>query len=123
MKSLALWKVRLAFGLVMLALLTMGTISYRSMVISDNNNKSVRHVRETLTNTQELALAIESIESASRGFVLTGEESYLESYRANVARVAQDQATLRAQTADNSVQQLYSPNLGLLAAERIRYAD
>jgi PAS domain S-box-containing protein len=123
MKSLALWKMRLAFGFAMLTLLLMGSFSYRWMLISDESDRWVRHTQEVLTNIKDLALAIESIESASRGFVLTGEESDLEAYRANVARVAQDQAIVRNLTADNPVQQVHCSALEVLASERIQRAN
>ena len=123
MKSFLNAKVRLAFGFAMLTLLLMGSFSYRWMLVSDESERWVRHTHEVLTNIQDLALAMESIESASRGFVLTGEESDLEAYRANVARVAQDQAVIRGLTADNPVQQIHFPDLEVLAAERIQRAD
>ena len=123
MKSFLNAKVRLAFGFAMLAVLLMGLFSFRWMLISDESDRWVRHTHEVLTNIQDLALAMESIESASRGFVLTGEESDLNAYRANVAKVAQDQAIIRNLTADNPVQQIHFPALEVLAAERIQRAD
>ena len=123
MKSFLNAKVRLAFGFAMLTLLLMGSLSYRWMIVSDESDRWVRHSHEVLTNIQGLALAMESIESASRGFVLTGNESDLEAYRANVSRVARDQATIRSLTADNPAQQIHFPNLEILAAERIQRAD
>jgi PAS domain S-box-containing protein len=123
MKSFLNRKVRLAFGIAMLTLLLMGSLSYRWMVVSDESDRWVRHTHEVLSSIQDLALAMESIESSSRGFVLTGLESDLDAYRLNVARVARDQAIIRGLTADNPVQQLHFPNLEVLAAERIQRAD
>ena len=123
MKSFLNAKVRLAFGIAMLTLLLMGALSYRWMTVSDESDRWVRHTHEVLANIQDLALAMESIESASRGFVLTGKDSDLDAYRTNVARVALDQATIRALTADNPVQQVHFPDLEILAAERIQRAD
>jgi PAS domain S-box-containing protein len=113
----------LAFGLALLTLLVMGVLSYRWMVVSDESDNWVRHSQDVLAKIQDLSLAMESIESASRGFVLTGKDSDLDAYRANVARVAQDQAAIRMLTADNSVQQIHFPDLEVLAAERIQHAD
>jgi PAS domain S-box-containing protein len=93
------------------------------MVVSDESDNWVRHSQDVLAKIQDLSLAMESIESASRGFVLTGKDSDLDAYRANVARVAQDQAAIRMLTADNSVQQIHFPDLEVLAAERIQHAD
>jgi len=122
-KSFLSRMVRLAFGFAMLTLLLMGAVSYRWMVISDDSDRWVRHTHEVLSNIQDLALAMESIESATRGFVLTGKESDLDAYRANVARVAQDQATIRSLAVDTTVQQIYIPQLQVLSAERIQRAE
>ena len=123
MKSFLSRKVRLAFGFAMLTLLLMGLVSYRWMVVSDDSDRWVRHTHEVMENIQDLALAMESIESETRGFVLTGMESDLAAYRTNVARVARDQAAIRALTADNPVQQIHFPDLEVLAGERIQRAD
>ena len=113
----------MAFGFAMLALLLMGLFSYRWMVVSDESDSQVRHTHEVLANIQDLALAMESIESATRGFVLTGKESDLDAYRADVSRVEQDQAAIRTLTADNPAQQIHFPALEVLAAGRIQRAD
>ena len=123
MKSFLSRKVRLAFGFAMLTLLLMGLVSYRWMTVSDDSDRWVRHTHDVMENIQDLALSMESIESATRGFVLTGKESDLEAYRANVARVAQDQAAIRSLTADNPIQQIHFPDLEVLASERIQRAD
>jgi len=123
MKDLLNQKVQLAFGLAMLTLLLMGFLSYRWMVASDESDNWVRHSHEVRSNIQDLALAMEGVESASRGFVLTGDESDLDAYRACISRVALDQAVLRALTADNPAQQIHLPDLELLTAQRIQRAD
>jgi len=123
MKYLLSHKVQLAFGLAMLTLLLMGLFSYRWMVASDESDIWVHHTHEVMSNIQDLALAMKGLESASRGFVLTGDESDLDAYRASISRVALDQATLRALTADNSAQQIHFPDLEFLANQRIQRAD
>ena len=123
MKSFLNRKVRLAFGFAMLTLLLMGTLSYRMTVVSEENDRWVRHTHDVLANIQDLALAMESIESSSRGFVLTGKESDLDAYRADVARVAQDEASIRSLTADNPAQQIHFPAVEGLAAERVQRAN
>jgi PAS domain S-box-containing protein len=123
MKSFLNAKVRIAFGFAMLTLLLMGTLSYRMMILSDESSQWVRHTHIVIENIQDLALTMENIESSSRGFVLTGDESILGSYRANVLRANQDEATIRALTADNPAQQIHFPTVETLATERIQQAD
>lgn len=116
-------KVRLAFGFAMLTLLLMGAVSYRLMVISDESGRWARHTNEVLTNIQNLLLAIERVESSSREFLLTGNESDLDLYRANVLNVERDQEAIRNLTADNPIQQSRIPELKSLAAENIRNTE
>jgi len=123
MKSFLNQKVRLAFGFAMLTLVLMGTFSYRWMSISEKSSHWVRHTHEVIESIQDLALAMETIESSSRGFVLSGSETELTAYRANVLRAEQDQATIRTLTADNPAQQNHFPTVETLATERIAHAD
>jgi CHASE3 domain sensor protein len=83
----------------------------------------VRHTHAVIETIQDLALAMENVESASRGFVLSGKESDLIAYRSNVLKAEQDQATIRTLTADNPVQQVHFPTVETLATERIQHAD
>ena len=123
MRSFLNRKVKLAFGFAMLTLLFLGSFSYRWMVISDESGRWVRHTHEVIENIQDLALALGSVRSGSRGFALTGQESDLATYRADASRAAQDLAAIRNQTADNPNQQRHFPDIEILAAERIQYAD
>jgi CHASE3 domain sensor protein len=64
-----------------------------------------------------------SSESSCRGFALTGEESYLESYRTSLLRLEQDQDTIRNLTVDNPDQQRRLPLLATLVARQIGQMD
>lgn len=116
-------KMRLAFASAMLTLLVVGAISYREMVVSRDSARRVSHTHEVLESIHDLLFAVESIGSNSRGFALTGKESYLESYRTGVLKVAQDQAAIRHLTLDNPVQQRQIPLLESLTAQKIQRAE
>jgi diguanylate cyclase (GGDEF)-like protein/PAS domain S-box-containing protein len=116
-------KMRLAFASAMLTLLVVGAISYREMVVSRDSARWVSHTHEVLESIHDLVFAVESIGSNSRGFALTGKESYLESYRTGVAKVAQDQAAIRQLTLDNPVQERQIPLLESVTARKIQGAE
>jgi methyl-accepting chemotaxis protein len=63
------------------------------------------------------------VESSDRGFALTGEESYLESYRASILSAQQDEAAVRNLTKDNPKQQLQLSALEELMARKIWLGD
>jgi len=116
-------KVQLGFGAAILALLIVGAASYRGLVVSSASTRWVRHTHDVLETLQDLQFAMQSIESSSRGFVLTGNENYLESYHSSRSRAAQDQAALRGLTVDNAQTQRQLRALEQLAAQEIQEAE
>ena len=116
-------KVQLAFGSAILALLVAGAVFYRAIVLSNESDRRLRHTHEVLANLHDLGFAMEAIESSSRGFVLTGKESYLETDRASRLIVAQDEQIVRNLTVDNPKQQNQLPALEKLTAEQFALAD
>jgi PAS domain S-box-containing protein len=116
-------KVQLGFGSAILALLIVGAASYRGLVVSSASTPWVRHTHDVLESLQDLQFTMERIESSSRGFVLTGNENYVETYHSSRSRAAQDQAELRSLTADNAQSQRRLSELEQLAAQRIEDAE
>jgi CHASE3 domain sensor protein len=94
-------KVQVAFVSAIIALLVVGATSYRGTVVSSESERWVRHTHDVLENLQELLFTAESIESSYRGFVLSGRESFVQSYRASISTATQSMATVRSLTADN----------------------
>ena len=117
------WKVQLGFGTAILALLIVGAASYRGLIVSSASTRWVRHTHDVLEGLQDLQFAMKSIESSSRGFVLTGNEDYLETYYSSRSRAAQDQSGLRSLTADNAQTQRRLSALEPLAAQQIQEAE
>ena len=96
---------KIAFAFAMLTLLLMGAVSYRSLVVSEESDRWVRHTHEVLENIKGLQFDLATVDSNRRGYLLTDYESTLEAYRASLLKVKQDQATLLSLTADNPIQQ------------------
>jgi PAS domain S-box-containing protein len=115
--------MQLAFGAAILTLAAVGALSYRSMVVSGESDRWVRHTHEVLQNLEDLRFALESVESSVSGYVLTGEESYIASYRASRLRVEQDEAAVGSLTVDNPAQQRQIATFETLAAEKIQLAE
>ena len=123
MKTFLNQKIRLAFGFAMLILLLMGSISYQSLLRSQEGSRWVRHTHDVIEHIQDLALTLESVESTSRGYVLTGKESDIEANRTSVQKGNQDLAELRSLTADNASQQSRLPTIEALTAALIEDSD
>ena len=122
-KALLNWKVQLAFGSAIAILLVVGAFSYRSIVVSSESDRWVRHTYEVLVKLQELLFTLEDVESSSRGFVLAGQESFLSTYRASVSSAEQHQTTLRTMTADNPEQQRRLSVLEGLTAQKSQHTE
>lgn len=116
-------KVQLAFGSAILALLVVGAFSYRGIVLSSESDRWLRHTHEVLATLHELGFAMETVESSSREFVLTGNESYLGTYRASRLIAEQDQEIVRNLTVDNPKQESQLSALEGLIAEEFALAD
>jgi PAS domain S-box-containing protein len=123
LKSLLKQKVQLAFGFALLTLLLVGTASYHWIAVSEESTQWVWHTHEVLSNLQDLLLSMESVDSSSREFVLTGKESSLEPYYVSMQKVAEDREAIRNLTLDNAVQQRQLPAVAKLAAENIEHAN
>ena len=98
-------KVLGGFAFAFLLLAAIGIISYRNTnsILAD-----VREVEHTHRILQELALALSSeqdLETGQRGYLLTGEDRYLERYNDGLLRIDRNLQILRDSTSDNPNQQ------------------
>jgi CHASE3 domain sensor protein len=125
MKSSSVWnrKAQLGFGAAILTLLGAGVISYRALVLSNRSQGWVRHTDQVLEKLQEVLSASQNIESSSRGFALTGDQSYIETFKANVLQESRAEASVDELTVDNLEQQRRAPHLKKLLAEKIRFSE
>ena len=122
-RTRANWRVALAFGAALLTLLIVGGVSYRSMVGSNEDDQWVQHTRETIGSLESVLAAQAGIDSSIRGFALSGNEAYLDSYRAAALRADQAEAAVRTLTRDNPTQQVRLTALETLAAAKIKRAE
>jgi len=112
-------KVRLGFAFALACLAIVGVVSYLSVVRLNEDAGWVEHTHEVLSRLELLLAAVTDSETAERGYVITGDESYLEPYR-NSANVADDQVRrLRELTADNPVQQQRLASVAPLVSDRL----
>lgn len=82
-------------------LVCIGTLSYWSEVRNARDREWVTHTLHVVEKLQALRIDITQCETGQRGFMLTGQDSYLELYRAGVDQVRQDMKELPDLTADN----------------------
>lgn len=112
------WKLHIAFGSAFILLTFVGALSYRSISESNESALWVTHTRDVLKSIELLRYSMEAITSNIRGFLITGDDFYLATYRANLADVRQQNMELRNLTADNPEQQRKIPALEVLIAHK-----
>jgi CHASE3 domain sensor protein len=122
-KSLSNHTVQRAFGFAIVALLIVSAISYRGIALSSESYDRVRQSHEAIENLQDLLLEMRRVESSDRGFLLTGDENTLQSYRDAAAHADQLETTVRNLTVDNATRQRNITIPVQLAGQKIQFAE
>lgn len=93
------------FGLSAITLVTIATIAYFNASATIENEKWVDHTYLVRSKLASLQSDFIDGETGVRGFVLTGNESYLEPYKDSLGTISATLNDLRRLTADNQNQQ------------------
>jgi len=93
------------FGTALAILIFVGVLSFLSMVQSIEDRQWVTHTHVVLEKLDGLLSDLLDAETGQRGYIITGEESYLQPYKDGFAHVHEDLRALRELTADNPNQQ------------------
>lgn len=89
-----------------MALLIGNTVlSYRNILTIIENEQWVSHTHEVLTELEAVLSTLKDAETGQRGYLLTGQEPYLEPYQSAISEVYRSVDRLQASTADNPLQQ------------------
>src|SRR5712691_1008979 len=104
------WKIgnRLVLGGFVIAtgiLVFVGRQSYQNTARFAEVSEWRKHTYEVLRNLDETVARLVDAETGQRGYLLTGEESYLEPYRAAIKNIDQTIGNLKSLTSDNPNQQ------------------
>jgi PAS domain S-box-containing protein len=112
-------KVQLGFAFALTCLAVVGVVSYFRVVRLSENAAWVEHTHEVLSSLELLLAAATDSETAERGYVITGDDSYLEPYRQAAAIVDAQARRVRELTADNRAQQQRLDLVEPLLADRL----
>jgi signal transduction histidine kinase/CheY-like chemotaxis protein/CHASE3 domain sensor protein len=94
----------LGFGLAVVAVIVMAAFTYRSLLTNAAGRESVTHTISVIEQMQALLSTVKDAETAQRGFLLTGEETYLEPYSNALGALPTELAEARRLLADNPQQ-------------------
>jgi signal transduction histidine kinase len=83
----------------------------------------VIHSYQVIGDTNNLLSDLENMETAQRGYVITGQQSFLEPYTTSLPDVDKQFQALQVLTADNAVQQQYLSTMKPLIAAKIAWVQ
>jgi len=94
-------RIAVGFGISFVLLLGIGAVAYRGADALARASYSVTHTHQVIEHVVGMLSQLQEAEASQRGFLLTGEENYLEPYHAAVELVDRLSRELRTLTADN----------------------
>jgi len=109
--------------LLLLSIATVITISIFESKQVDNTAKLVAHTNEVLVHTERLLSSVKDNESGSRGYVLTGQKTFLDQVERSKKRTEEELLRLRSLTSDNPVTQQMIDSLTFHINNRITFSD
>jgi len=98
-------KIGAGFALALAAVVVIGSVSYRSTIKLTETADWVDHSHKVIESLEGVISDLKDAETGQRGFLLTGDEHYLEPYNMATNAVHQKVADLRRLTQDNPNQQ------------------
>jgi signal transduction histidine kinase len=106
-------------GFALIILSFIGMLSFWSEVRSEEDRGLVRHTYMVVGKLQDVRIDITQAETGQRGYLLTGQDAYLQLYGAGVSQVRQDMDELGELIADNPVERAAIKRLDPLIAARL----
>ncbi|MEG4232541.1 CHASE3 domain-containing protein [Microcoleus sp. Pol11C3] len=98
-------QITVGIGMAVALLILNAATSYRNTLKLVENERWVSHTHQVLTELEATLSTLKDAETGQRGYLLTGEERYLEPYHSAIARINEQVVGLQQLTADNNRQQ------------------
>lgn len=98
-------QITAGIGMAVALLIFNAATSYRNTLKLIENERWVGHTHRVLTELEATLSTLKDAETGQRGYLLTGEERYLEPYHSAIDRINEQVVGLQQLTADNKPQQ------------------
>ena len=112
-------KIGFGFAMSVALLTTIGLISYQSTNKLIETSRREKHTYQVLSQLEELSSQVTNAETGQRGYIITGEQRYLEPLQAAIQVLQPKVKELRRLTADNPNQQRQLDILELLINKKL----
>ena len=114
-------KIIFGLGAALLSLIIISVLAHWQIRTLISTNGWVAYTQEMLVTLEAVFSYIKEVETGQRGYVITGETTYLEYYQSATAQVEQSLQTLQQLTADNPGQQERLAELRPLVTRRLAF--
>ena len=112
-------KLGAGFGFVLVIFVLVGVLSYRSAQEQVREAEWVAHTHNVLTGLTVLLSHMQDAETGQRGFVITGDDTYLQPFNAGIAAAETERRRVANLVADNPRQLTRAESLAPLMADTI----
>lgn len=93
-------KINVGFGVALAFLVIIGLASYRSITRLVDTVHLELHTHEVLAELDDIFFQLQNAETGQRGYLLTGEERYLDPYHTAIQKIDQEVRALRQLTVE-----------------------
>ena len=112
-----------SIGLLLLSIVSIVLISILESKSVNKTAKLVTHTQDVLYHTERLLTLVIGNETGSRGYVITGNQSFLEPLKRSKKDIYKELATLKELTNDNPPQQARVDSLSSMVNTRFAFSD
>lgn len=98
-------QITVGLGVTLVLILANAVVSYRNTLKLFENEQWVSHTYQVLTELEATLSTLKDAETGQRGYLITGEEQYLQPYQSAIAQINTRIKSLKQLTADNPQQQ------------------
>lgn len=113
----------LSFAVIILLLFVNGTLAYKTLGDLTRHQRSVVGTLNTINSVSEVYTALLNAEVGQRGYLLTGQVSYLEPFRASIGEMENHLDALAAVTVPSPEQQALVKRLGAAVTQQLAALD
>ena len=116
-------KIVSAFLLSIAVLVLIGFYSYRTTYEYKNAADWVNHTEQVIAQAQAIVSDVQDIETAQRGYVITGENKYQEAYKSGLTRVNASYDSLRNMVLDDPARGPLLDSIQKTIATKVEFAQ
>lgn len=116
-------RILVGFVFALLFLIINAVISYQATDTLIENQEAVDHTLEVIATLETTLSELKDAETGQRGYIITGQEDFLEPYNSSVYTIDDHIARLKELTSDNPAQQALIPAIEEKSKTRLSYLE